>query len=180
MRSLQELRAAFLEYQIEPTGWLGDSPSRFDFYTEVARGCDTILELGVFTGLTTTAFLLAGPRRLVSVDITDQYFHIREDIECAAKLIDVEFDFRVADDLVMEPFPCDLLFIDTTHTFEQTMAELNRFGPHTKRKIVLHDAVMAGVFQAVFQWLWENKNFHVVHHDSRGSGAIVLERYFGA
>jgi hypothetical protein len=180
VRSLQELRAEFLEYRIEPTGWLGDSPSRFDFYTEVARGCETILELGVFTGLTTTAFLLAKPKRLVSVDITDQYFQIREDIETAARNFGVEFEFRVADDLVMEPVPCDLLFIDTTHTFEQTMAELNRFGPHTRRKIVLHDAVMAGVFQAAFQWLWENKQFHVVHHDSRGSGAMVVERYFGA
>jgi hypothetical protein len=180
MRSLQELRAEFLEYRIEPTGWLGDSPSRFDFYTETARGCETILELGVFTGLTTTALMLASPKRLVSVDISDAYFHIRSEVEAAAKTLGVDFEFRMADDLVMDAFPCDLLFIDTTHTYEQTLAELNRFGPLTRRKIILHDTAMASVFQAVFQWLWENKTFHIVHHDSRGSGAMVLERYFGA
>ena len=43
MRTLQQLRLEFLQYKIEPIGWLGDSPSRFDFYTETAIGCDTIL-----------------------------------------------------------------------------------------------------------------------------------------
>ncbi|WP_155675218.1 hypothetical protein, partial [Burkholderia territorii] len=87
MRTVQQLRMEFLQYKIEPIGWLGDSPSRFDFYTRTAAGCDSILELGVFTGLTTTAFMLAQPKRLVSVDITDQYFHIQDELKHAAKAL---------------------------------------------------------------------------------------------
>lgn len=177
MRSLQQLRSEFLTYSIHPTGWLGDSPSRFDFYTEMARGCDEILELGVFTGLSTTAFLLAKPKRLVAVDITGDYFAIRPELERSARALGVDFEFRIADDLTMEPVASDLLFIDTTHTYDQTMAELDRYGPLARKRIVLHDMNSAGVFQAVFQWLWNNKAFHVVHHDSRGCGAVVIDRY---
>ncbi|RQT39543.1 class I SAM-dependent methyltransferase [Burkholderia contaminans] len=179
MRTLQQLRLEFLQYRIEPVGWLGDSPSRFDFYTETAIGCDTILELGVFTGLTTTAFMLAQPKRLVSVDISDEHFRIRHELEQAAKDLSVDFEFRIADDLAMEPLASDLLFIDTTHTYEQTLAELNRFGPLARKKIVLHDMTTAGVYQAVFQWLWDNKQFHITYHDSRGCGAVVCERHVG-
>ncbi|RDT01693.1 class I SAM-dependent methyltransferase [Burkholderia contaminans] len=142
MRTLQQLRLEFLQYKIEPIGWLGDSPSRFDFYTETAIGCDTILELGVFTGLTTTAFMLAQPKRLVSVDISDEHFRIRHELEQAAKELSVDFEFRIADDLAMEPLASDLLFIDTTHTYEQTLAELNRFGPLARKKIVPHLALI--------------------------------------
>ncbi len=180
MRHLQRLRLDFMAYQIEPTGWLGDSPSRFDFYTNIARDCDHILELGVFTGLTTTAFMLAQPKSLISVDTTDQYFHIQDDLKAAAVAAGIAFEFRMLDDLTMPPVPCDLLFIDTTHTYDQTLSELNRFGQFARKKIVLHDMNVAGVYQAVFQWLWDNKNFHITYHDSMGCGAVVLERYFGA
>ena len=92
----------------------------------------------------------------VSVDISDEHFRIRHELEQAARDLSVDFEFRIADDLAMEPLASDLLFIDTTHTYEQTLAELNRFGPLARKKIVLHDMTTAGVYQAVFQWLWDN------------------------
>jgi SAM-dependent methyltransferase len=143
----------------------------------MARGCDEILELGVFTGLSTTAFLLARPKRLVAVDISDEHFAIRPELEHGARALGIDFEFRVADDLVMDPVACDLLFIDTSHTYEHTTAELERYGRFARKRIVLHDMNAAGVYQAVYQWLWNNKVFHIAHHDSRGCGAVVLERY---
>ncbi|MEI7494563.1 MAG: hypothetical protein WCJ92_08240 [Alphaproteobacteria bacterium] len=50
-------------YPILPIDWLGDSPSRLDQYINLAIDCDEILELGVYSGLTTVAFLLALPKK---------------------------------------------------------------------------------------------------------------------
>ncbi|MCA8274071.1 hypothetical protein LGN17_16385 [Burkholderia sp. AU30280] len=58
----------------------------------------------------------------MSVDISDEHFHIRRELEQAAQDLLVDFEFRIADDLAMEPLASDLLFIDTTHTYEQTLA----------------------------------------------------------
>ncbi len=181
MRTLQQLRLEFITYKIGPYEWLGDSPSRLDFYTEVAKGCDRILELGVYSGLSTTAFMLSQPKSLLSIDITDQFLSIKDELVENAKINGIDYNFVMTDDLTYEPFEHDMLFVDTTHTYEQTMAELNRFGPHARKKIVLHDMRSAfGVYNAVFQWLWENPQFHLVHHDARGDGVAVLERYTGS
>jgi hypothetical protein len=63
MNNIQDLRHLFMLGRILPLDWLGDSPSRFDMYTKFAEGCESILELGVYSGLTTTAFLLSIPKK---------------------------------------------------------------------------------------------------------------------
>lgn len=181
MDTLQSLRLQFIQYQVHPTEWLGDSPSRFDAYTAYAKGCDSILELGVYSGLTTTAFLLANPKKIVSIDITDEYFKNKYLLEQLASSLNIQYEFYVTNDLEFTSNGHDLLFIDTSHTYEQTLAELNKFGQLTQKRIVLHDvSSFFGVYRAVFEWLWENKNFHVVEHDTRGDGVVVLDRLFGS
>lgn len=178
--SIQELRRKFVNREIGPFDWLGDSPMRFDDYTRYAAGCKRILELGVYTGLSTAAWLMAEPESLVSIDITDEYFSLRPSIEKIARDMGIDYQFLKMNDLDYKSTGHDLLFIDTTHTFEQTIQELNNFGQFTSKRIVMHDmASHPGVYQAVFQWLWENKNFRIIEHDSRGNGVVVMERYKG-
>ncbi|WP_294535486.1 hypothetical protein [uncultured Rhodoblastus sp.] len=177
-RSLQEIRSDFIAAKILPTVWLGDNVSRIDDYTRLAENCDEILECGVYTGLTTTAFLLARPKKLVSIDTTSKYFSLLADLSRLAKNQGTEFTFLEMNDLDYESEGQDLLLIDTTHFYDQTLKELDRFGPNTRKRIILHDcASHEGVFQAVSEWLWCNKNFYIAEHDNRGDGLCVLERY---
>jgi hypothetical protein len=179
-RNLQQLRKEFTTFKIKPTEWLGDSPTRFDDYTRYATGCETILELGVYTGLATCAFLLAQPKKITSIDITSEYLKILEDLNFAADKQNTHFQFFEMNDLEFANDGQDLLFIDTTHTYEQTKEELKKFGHITKKRIVLHDiASHFGVYRAVVEWLWENKDFFISEHDNRGDGIIVLQKYSG-
>ena len=178
MRNLQQLRSEFIGYRILPTDWLGDSPSRFDQYTNLANDCDEILELGVYSGLTTVAFLLALPKKIISIDITDEYFKVKDEVKIAANNLGIDYQFLIMNDLEYESFGHDLLFIDTSHTYEHTLHELKRFGQLTRKRIVLHDvSSFFGVYHAIFQWLWENKNFYISFHDTRGDGVLVIDRH---
>ncbi|MDR3560402.1 MAG: hypothetical protein P4N59_03020 [Negativicutes bacterium] len=177
-RNLEDIREQFLAEKILPTIWLGDSASRFDDYTKYAQGCETILELGVYTGLTTTAFLLANPKKLISIDHTASNFSIRHQIEYLAEKQGTEFHFLEMNDLDYESSGQDLLLIDTTHFYDQTLKELERFGGLTRQRIVLHDcASHDGVMKAVCDWLFTNKEFYISLHDNRGDGVCVLQRY---
>lgn len=180
MKNLQELRTEFIGYRITPTEWLGDSPSRFDQYTNLAKDCDEILELGVYSGLTSVAFLLALPKKLISIDITDTYFNVKDEVSNAANKLHIDYKFLIMNDLEYESHGQDLLFIDTSHTYEHTLLELKHFGQLTRKKIILHDvSSFIGVYRAVFEWLWANKNFYISFHDTRGDGLIVLDRHVG-
>ena len=177
-KSLQDIRMDFISSKIRPLEWLGDNASRIDDYTRLAKDCDVILELGVYTGLTTTAFLLAKPKRLISIDNNSVHFSLLHELNRLAALQETDFTFLNINDLDYESDGQDLLLIDTTHYYDQTLKELEKFGPRTRKRIVLHDcASHEGVFQAVAEWLWHHKLFHIAEHDNRGDGICVLERY---
>jgi predicted O-methyltransferase YrrM len=179
MRNLQELRKAFTTYKILPIEWLGDSPTRFDDYTRYASGCRSILELGTYTGLATTALLLAKPQKMVTIDVSDHNLTILDELILAASKQNTLFEFIKISDLEFRSDDYELLFIDTTHTYEQTVQELEIFGKNAN-KIVLHDiASFPGVHRAVFEWLYRNKQFFILEHDNRGDGIIVLQKYPG-
>jgi len=122
---------------LEPGNW-SDVQAHLPTLFEAARG--NVLELGVRAGISTTA-LLAGVEahggHVWSVDKDD----------CSAVWAGhPQWTFVQADSL--DPFAIpvlyfgyDLLFIDTEHTEERTLAELHRHGRHVKRGglIMLHD-----------------------------------------
>ena len=93
-----------------------------------------VLELGVRSGLSTVAFLHAMDRtngHVWSVDI-DRH-HAPDEVRSHDR-----WTFTQADDLTVDPMPCDVLFIDTSHLYDHTLAELNRFASHA-RVVLLHD-----------------------------------------
>lgn len=178
MRTIKQLRSDFLSLKIQPVAWLGDSPSRFDTYTRYANKVDSIVEFGVYTGLSTAAFLTGNPKKLRSYDITAEHLSVLPDLEHYAISNNIDFKFQIGNSLEIEIEETDLLFIDTVHKKKHTATELHRHANKAKKFIIFHDTTeWPGVFEAVFEFLVANHNWHIIEHCNQNSGLLVLERY---
>jgi len=112
------------------------------FHAEVReRHAQTVIEVGVGAGNSSAAWLTALAHtggRLWSVDIepTDRAWELKD--------LCPEWVYVVGDSLACEPFApydADILFIDSLHSFDQTLAELEMYVPHVKAGSVVlcHD-----------------------------------------
>lgn len=100
----------------------------------------TVIELGVRTGVSTVAFLAAVDSTggtVWSVDIESPTVPYEVSTHPQWRLI-VGNDLALAGYL---PTECDVLFIDTSHTYQQTLAELELYGERSK-VILLHDTAL--------------------------------------
>lgn len=177
MRTIDQLRSAFVNLEIEPIKWLGDSPERFDTYTRYAEMVETITEFGVYTGLSTAAFLRGNPQRLRSYDITDQYLTVLPELRHHATQHGIDFEFALGNSLDITIEPVDLLFIDTVHKRRHTQKELQRHAHRVKRFIVFHDTTAwPGVYQAACDFMQANPEWTTVEQCHNNSGLLVIGR----
>lgn len=147
----------------------------------VAIDATRVVELGVRTGNSTTA-LLAGVEqtdgRLWSVDVAE---HKAPD--AVAK--HPRWTFTQGDSIDPHTFgylpftAIDLLFIDTSHTLEQTTAELAMYGNLVRQDglVVLHDADEDGVILAARSWALGN-GFHM-HMAPLDHGLLTISVHRG-
>lgn len=155
---------------------------------------DTIVELGTEAGFSTTAFLAARP---YSLDCWD----IRRDpglseVEAAVPPVTL-FHFHEEDSRKADFQSCDLLFIDTLHTFRQLYTELELHGDKAWRFIILHDteafawrdeaprdsetlprepSKAEGLQLAIDCWLADRPHWRARQHFKHQNGLTVLER----
>jgi len=129
-----------------------------------ASEAHAIVEWGVRGGVSTWAMLDAMPAdgRLWSVDIIDCVVPPRVSG-------DPRWTFLVGDDLdpaIQSQLPdaCDLVFIDTSHTYEQTAGELAYALTLHPGRIVMHDYVMPPVAQAADEFC-AREGWRVVHNE---------------
>jgi beta-1,4-mannosyl-glycoprotein beta-1,4-N-acetylglucosaminyltransferase len=161
-----------------------DISEHVDFLYRLASTVNHVTEFGVRTGRSTAAFLLAGPAKLVGYDL-DTPQNLCE-MQHAAALEGVDYQFVQADVLVADIESTDLLFIDTLHVEQQTRTELGRHACKVSRYIVLHDTEtfgrvgecdgQRGIWFAVADFLRENENWRLMYHSSRNNGLTVLAR----
>ena len=125
-----------------------DMHPHYPTLTRYARECLTVVEWGVRGGVSTWALLDGLPEdgHLYSVDIIDCIVPLRVST-------DDRWTFLIGDDLdpvIQRQLPtlCDLVFIDTSHTYEQTVGELAYAATMKPARIVMHDYVMEPVLQA--------------------------------
>jgi predicted O-methyltransferase YrrM len=55
------------------------------------------------------------------------------------------------------PAPIDVLMLDTSHTYSQTVSELETYAGSVSHAIVLHDIrTRSTVWQALYDWWWDH------------------------
>lgn len=153
--------------------WIDCEP-HYPTLIELARGAQTIIEFGVRGGVSTWALLRGLPKsgRMYSVDI----------IDCVVppKVSgDPRWTLLVGDDLDPKlqrklPSHADLIFIDTSHTYEQTVAELAYSLTLTPDRIALHDYALDAVKRAVDEFC-VREGWHISIKERSQWGFVVLE-----
>lgn len=99
----------------------------------LARGCSRVVELGTATGWTAITLALDDPeRRVVSYDVVsrgpERYLElVPRDVRDRIELVLASGSTGPRDDQLV-----DLLYIDSSHEREQTMAEVRAWQPHLR------------------------------------------------
>lgn len=116
--------------------------------TDLARDALSIVEWGVRGGVSTWALLdgLPADGVMTSVDVERNALPDRV-------TGDHRWSFVLGDDLAVPLPTADLVFIDTTRTYNQTLAELRRADALGADVIALHDYALDPVALAITRWL---------------------------
>jgi len=151
---------------------------------QLGEECGRITEFGVRTGVSTTAWAAARPKKLVCYDLVR--FGAIDRIEQAARAVGVEFVFHVQDVRRVSIEPTDLLFIDTLHVYDQLKAELALHADKARKYIVLHDTETfgqrgempksVGLWPAVKEFLAANPAWKLHERRTNNNGLTVLVR----
>jgi hypothetical protein len=148
----------------------------------LAAQCRDVTELGTRAGVSTTALLRAQPRTLSCYDLCrhpefDNLFRF-------AGRTDLRFHRADSREVTIEP--TDLLFIDTSHVYEQLHLELELHAGRVRRFIALHDtttfgergelAGSGGLWPAVRVFLADHPEWWLAARYHNNNGFTILER----
>jgi hypothetical protein len=117
---------------------------------DCAKECETIIELGVRVPISTFALMMGKPKKLTSVDLLHPNHFPGGDYELKlayeyAKQENIDFSFVLNDSISYSFDKCDLLFIDTWHTYRQLVSELIIHQQKVTKYIILHDTTTYAV-----------------------------------
>ena len=115
-----------------------DIGQHLHYLRRLASTCSHITEFGMAQGASTTAFIAARPKKLITYDIGDWPTN---QLYILARHAGVELRCVKENTLETTIEETDLLFIDSTHTYAHLSVELARHSPMARRFIVLHDTV---------------------------------------
>jgi hypothetical protein len=151
---------------------------------ELAKECETIVEMGVRTGVSTRAFLNTDAS-LISIDI--QKNATVEKLFALADASGKSCQYCIGDTLKIEIAETDLLFIDTLHTYEQLTQELKLHGNKAKKYLIFHDTHTfgmvgeigidkRGLMPAIIEFVIANPHWGFYIHKTNNNGLTVLKR----
>lgn len=153
-----------------------------------------VLELGSGGGLSTRTFALAskkldegeGPHppstKIISVDIdADRQMKVFEKLK--AEGLEEHVSFVLQDSVAFlqqnSQNICDFIFIDTDHTYKQTLAEILNAAPMLSKKgyLFLHDTRYPEVWAALQTFLRQNVSFMYVDYDTPAGLGLLIRKY---
>ena len=108
----------------------------------LGKECSHITEMGVRWVSSTWPLVYSNPKKIISYDIVTNP-NIIEVINLCDEY-SVDYSFQEKDVLQLEIEPTELLFIDTLHTYNQLIKELEIHSNKVSKYIVLHDTEFFG------------------------------------
>jgi len=149
---------------------------------ELASKCEHVTEFGTRAGTSTVALLAGQPKRLVSVDkVTPSNLD-----ELKKRAGATDFAFVEGDSRAVHVEPTDMLFVDTLHTANHVLAELDNAAPKVRKYIVFHDTEAPwgergedggpGVMPAVRLFLMRHPEWVVKAHHRNNHGLTIISR----
>lgn len=150
--------------------------------------CDHVTEMGVRRVVSTYAFMMGRPKKMISIDCEpiETYKIDRNWLKKIASDIGVDFEFIVGDTRKIEIEETDLLFIDTKHTYSQLKIELKLHADKAKKYIIFHDTttfewegehgIDKGLWPAIEEFLVDNKHWIIHERFTNNNGLTILKR----
>ena len=128
----------------------GDISDHLMYLKEISTECESILECGVRSVVSSWAFL----NGLVKNDKDKKILHSCDldrsnninDLEKACQEQNVSFTFHQCSDLDLPSQTYDMIFIDTWHVYGHLKRELNKFNNMSLKYIVMHDTEVDRVY----------------------------------
>lgn len=136
---------------------------------------NSVVQFGVREGISTSALLSSSSHRVVSYDMThnsnvERYFEY-------ANLSGKSCVYAGADSRLIDIEMCDMLFIDTEHTYDQLSVELSRHHHNVRNFIVMHDTVSyPELNRAIDEFLCNNPQWQIHETFDNNGGLTVLSR----
>ncbi len=150
-----------------------------------AEECEHITEMGVRWVVSTYAFLMGKPKKMISYDINGIIWQPIADMVKA----DTNFIFEIADTTNLTIEETDLLFIDTLHNYNQIKIELELHGNKSRKYIIFHDTTTfeligesyqgtyeRGIWYAIEEFLQENPHWEILERYTNNNGLTILKR----
>ena len=152
-----------------------------------AEECDHITEMGVRWIVSTFAFLMGKPRKLVSIDIDplETFGNDEEALKIIASEYNTDFQFILGDTTKIEIEETDLLFLDTWHVYQQVKTELEMHASKVKKYIIFHDTTkfafdgmdgQVGIWPAIQEFLDANDEWIILERFTNNNGLTVIKR----
>ena len=150
--------------------------------------CEDVVEFGTRDGVSTWALMGATNLTCYDIGLCNLIEH--------NKLKKVRF---IQKDSLEAVFYCDMLFIDTFHSYSQCKAELDTHAKNVRKYIILHDVEMfgysdqdfpegtinetskihgekRGLILAINDFLSENNEWFIKEHFKNNNGLMILKR----
>lgn len=175
-----EVAAAYERVKREPT----DMIEHMDVIRHYSSQCESAIEFGVYDCTSTWALLAGAPKKLTSYDI-ERRVEVSE-VEAAAAGSPTVFRFILASSTEVEIEECDLLFIDSMHTYEHLKKELALHAGKVRKFILMHDTTTfgeigqtnesPGLWLAVAEFLVDHSEWSILERRTNCHGLTVLKR----
>jgi hypothetical protein len=162
-----------------------------------ASRCESVAEFGVDIGQSTTAFLMGQPSKLVSIDVVCKSelgelweigkHHLNLGGTRGCTIGKTRWVFVIDDSRTHDLFDTDLLFIDSSHCYDQMATELSRHHARITKWIICHDTIaygeygeagppQVGINPAIDEFLARHPEWVRLEHFVNNNGLLVMER----
>jgi hypothetical protein len=188
-----------IEYFEEKKNIISDINEHLETFKKYSEECDTIIEMGVRGIVSTWAFMIGKPKKMISIDIIhpSEFGGNIEEVYRLAKENNIDYEFRLEDTLTCNIENCDLLFIDTWHDYLQLKKELHRHHNRVKKYIIFHDTAFfgfknenpyenyneeqeynlpKGLNPAINEFCLANTNWYIHERFDNNNGITILKR----